>query len=305
MPRPSVSAIIGAHARKLTDGFLHLQSHYLFGEHFCRVYRPNEKGVVEGTVKFARLNFFVPVPQVQDFDELNAYLHQRCLDDQERRVRGKEGMKKERLKEDQAAFLPLPAAVFDATRQVPTSADKLSLVRFDCNDYSVPVRYAHHDVLVKGGVTAVHICRKDTVIAAHPRLWGKEEIAFEPVHYLALLERKPGALDYARPLKGWKLSEGFALLRTRLEEQARAQGAREFIRVLRLLERHALDRVEKAIGKALKLPHVNRDIVAQYLFSDELPAPPTFHLDGREHLQGVRVDAPDLRAYAVLLGGLN
>ena len=32
---------------------------------------------------------------------------------------------------------------------------------------------------------------------------------------------------------------------------------------------------------------------------------PTFLLDGREHLQGIRVDAPDLRAYAALLGGLN
>jgi transposase len=57
-----VAKIVGPHERKLTDGFLKLQSHYLFREHFCRVRRPNEKGVVEGVVKFARLNFFVPVP---------------------------------------------------------------------------------------------------------------------------------------------------------------------------------------------------------------------------------------------------
>ena len=44
-----VSKIIGSHERKLTDGFLQLQSHYLFREHFCRVGRPNEKGVVEGS----------------------------------------------------------------------------------------------------------------------------------------------------------------------------------------------------------------------------------------------------------------
>ncbi len=60
--RVMVSKIVGPRERRLTDGFLKLQSHYLFREHFCRVRRANEKGVVEGVVKFARLNFFVPVP---------------------------------------------------------------------------------------------------------------------------------------------------------------------------------------------------------------------------------------------------
>ena len=53
---------------QLTHGFLQLKSHYLFDHHFCLVRRPNEKGVVEGMVGFARLNFFVPVPQVRDLD---------------------------------------------------------------------------------------------------------------------------------------------------------------------------------------------------------------------------------------------
>jgi len=300
--KTSVSQIIGAHARKLTDGFLQLQSHYLFEEHFCRVYRPNEKGVVESMVKFARLNFFVPVPEMKDFGELNAYLERRCREDLERRVRGKGAPKKELLKEEHAAFLPLPAAPFDASKKASTTVDKLSLVRFDNNDYSVPVRFAHHTVVVKGGVDIVHICRNDAVLAEHARRWGKEEIAFEPLHYLELLERKPGALDHAKPLKGWELPECFTLVRKRLEEEARAQGTREFIRVLRLLEKHPLEKVQKAIDKALKVRHLNRDVVAQYLYPDELFAP-TFCLDGREHLQGVYVAAPDLAAYATLLGG--
>ncbi|NIQ91895.1 MAG: IS21 family transposase, partial [Desulfobacterales bacterium] len=79
--RVLVSKIIGPHERKLTDGFLKLQSHYLFREHFCRVRRPNEKGVVEGVVKFTRLNFFVPVPQVRDLEELNVRLVELCRED--------------------------------------------------------------------------------------------------------------------------------------------------------------------------------------------------------------------------------
>jgi len=54
----AVSKISGKE-RQLTHGFLHLKSHYLFAHHFCRVARGNEKGVVEGLVKFTRSNFFV------------------------------------------------------------------------------------------------------------------------------------------------------------------------------------------------------------------------------------------------------
>jgi len=127
--RVMVAKVIGSRERKLTDGFLQLQSHYLFREHFCRVARPNEKGVVEGVVKFARLNFFVPVPRVGDFDELNKKLVSMCRDDMGRRLRGKSGTKAELIAEDRQVFLPLPPSPFDACRKQPTRANSLSRVR--------------------------------------------------------------------------------------------------------------------------------------------------------------------------------
>jgi transposase len=128
----AVAKIIGGGKdRRLTRGFCQLKSHYLFNHHFCRPARGNEKGVVEGQVKFTRLNFFVPVPQVRDFAELNVRLRQQCVGDRERRLRGQAGTKAELLKADQAAFLPLPATPFAACQQVSTTASSLSLVRFD------------------------------------------------------------------------------------------------------------------------------------------------------------------------------
>ena len=212
-----VSRIIGPRDRKLTDGFLQLKSHYLFREHFCRVRRANEKGVVEGVVKFTRLNFFVPVPQVRDLNELNGKLAEMCQKDLQRRLRGKTGTKAERLKEDQASFLSLPPVAFDSCRKQPTRASSLSLVRFDDNDYSVPVSYAHHEILVKGYVDRVTLCHKDRVVAEHLRSWGKEGIFFDYRHYLSLLERKPGSLDHARPLVDLNLPECFDTLRRRLQ----------------------------------------------------------------------------------------
>ncbi len=247
----AVRTIIGVHRRRLTDGFLQLASHYLFDHHFCTVRRGNEKGVVEGTGGYARRNFLVPVPEAADFDALNAHLLECCHSDLRRQLRGQRATKAELLKEDQAAFLPLPAAPFDACRKQAARANSLSLVRFDDNDYSVPVCWAHHEVTVKGYWDRVEICRDLEPVATHDRRWGTGETAYEPRHYLPLLERKPGALDHGRPLQSLQLPECFALLRRRLESEHGHQGTKDYITVLRLLEKHATRRVAAAIEKAL------------------------------------------------------
>jgi transposase len=138
-----VAKIIGGRERKLTHGFLQLRSHYLFETHFCRVRRANEKGVVEAMVRFARRNFLVPAPEVDDLEQLNAWLVEACHRDLERRLRGKDANKQALLTEEQQALRPLPEVPFEACRQQSTTVNSLSLVRFDCNDYSVPVRHAH------------------------------------------------------------------------------------------------------------------------------------------------------------------
>jgi hypothetical protein len=293
----------GGQGRRLTRGFCQLQSHYLFAHHFCRPARGNEKGVVEGLVKFTRLNFFVPVPQVRDFTELNAALRQQCVADRQRRLRGQKGAKEELLKEDQAAFLALPAAPFAACRQASTTINSLSLVRFDCNDYSVPVQWAHGGVVVKGDWQEVRLYVQRQEVARHERIWAKEKVHFEPLHYLALLERKPGALDHARPLAGWTLPECFGVLRRRLENERDGDGTREYIRVLRLLEKHALAEVRAAVEQALAVGAITRDAIAQFLFPREDWRCLVFSLDGYPHLRAVRIAPPDVRSYGVLLGG--
>jgi hypothetical protein len=298
-----VSKIIGPHERNLTDGFLKLQSHYLFREHFCQVRRPNEKGVVEGVVKFARLNFFVPVPQVADLKELNSSLVEKCRKDLKRQLRGKSGTKAELLKEDQAAFLELPPVPFDACKKQQTRANSLSLVRFDDNDYSVPVDYAHHEILIKGYVDRVVLCHRDKVVAEHKRSWGKEGVFFNYLHYLPLLERKPGSLDHARPLVDMNLPECFNTLRRRLvvEEKKAGKGTREFIRVLRLLEDYPMAKLRKAVEKGLEIRGHSRDVIAQFLIPQFSWEQTTFILANRQHLRLVKVAGPDITAYRELL----
>ena len=301
--RVLVAKIIGAHERKLSDGFLKLQSHYLFREHFCRVGRPNEKGVVEGVIKFTRLNFFVPVPWVRDLEELNARLVEQCREDMKRRLRGKSGSKAELLKEDRAAFLPLPPSPFDACKKQPTRANSLSLVRFDDNDYSVPVYYAHHEILIKGYVDRVVLCHRDKIVASHKRSWDKEGVFFDYIHYLPLLERKPGSLDHARPLSNLILPECFDTLRRRLitEEEKKGDGIREFIRVVRLLEDYPMAKLRQAVQKALSMGAHSRDAIAQFLIPRFSWRQTTFILAKRQHLRLVKVASPEITAYQELL----
>ena len=196
----AVIEVLQGRERKLTREFLRLQSHYLFQEHFCLVRRPNEKGHVERLVGFARRNFLVPVPQVDSLATLNRQLREGCQSDLQQRTRGKPASKVELLVEDQAAFLPLPKQSFEARRIEPASVDSQSRVQFNTNDYSVPVNYAHRKLTVVATVEEVRLVYEDQLVARHPRCWQRERTLFEPIHYLALLERKPGGFDYARPL---------------------------------------------------------------------------------------------------------
>ena len=304
--RIAVARITGPRDRKLTGEFLRLESHHLFKDHFCLVRRPNEKGHVETLVGFARRNFLVPVPLAHGgLEGLNARLEADCRADLSRRLRGKPATKAELLAEERASMLPLPAETFLAARVEQPRADSLSLVRFDTNDYSVPTAYAHHKVMAVGTIDTVRVVVGDRVVAEHRRCWDRERVTYDPVHYLALLERKPGALDFAAPLEGWELPVCFGVLRRRLEAEFGGPGTRRFIKVLRLLEWASPRDLTRAVERALELGVADADAVRLILeHGRERPAG-VFCLDGRPHLKRVGVPAPDLSAYASLTAGVT
>jgi transposase len=304
--RIAVAKVTGTRDRKLTDEFLRLQSHHLFKEHFCLVRRPNEKGHVETLVGFARRNFLVPVPVAHGgLEGLNARLEADCRDDLSRRLRGKPAAKAELLAEERAAMLPLPAEAFLAARVEHPTADSLSLVRFDTNDYSVPTAYAHHRLTAVGTVDTVKIVAGGGVVAEHRRSWGREGVFYDPVHYLALLERKPGALDFAAPLVDWELPVCFGVLRRRLEAEFGGPGTRRFIKVLRLLEWASLADLTRAVERALELGVADADAVRLILEHRREEPVGLLCLDGRPHLKLFGVPTPDLSAYTRLAAGVS
>ena len=301
----AVARILGNGERQKTRAFSELQSHYLFAEKFGRPGKGNDKGNVEGLVGYARRNFLVPVPRVSSWEELNASLRERCREHRQHRVRGAQETIGERFERDRAALLPLPAAGLEACEKRTLRVSSTSLVRYRNNDYSVPTEYGHRQVLVKGYVHEVVIACGSQVIARHRRSYQREDMVFDPLHYLGLLEQKTRALDQAAPLAGWELPAGFAQLRRLLEARLQQGGKREYVQVLRLLETFPLAEVTPAVEEALRLGTISYDAVKHLLLCRLEQRPPRLDLENYPHLPLAQVRTTQAADYMALLETVN
>jgi transposase len=297
----AVARILGDGTRMKTRAFTELQSHYLFAEKFGRPGKGNDKGKVEGLVGYARRNFMVPIPRYATWEEFNAHLLVQSQKRRERKLRGHQQTIGERFEKDQERLLPLPVAAYEACDKRSTRVTSMALVRYRTNDYSVPTEWGHREVLVKGFVHEVVICAASEVIARHPRSYAREDMIFDPLHYLALLEQKPNALDQAAPLAGWDLPEGFVQLRRLMEARLGKKGKREYVQTLRLLETFTLPEVAQAIDDALRLPAISFDAVKHLLLCRIERRPARLDLGNYPHLPAAQVATTAAADYLTLL----
>jgi hypothetical protein len=261
----------------------------------------NDKGNVEGLVKYTQRTILTPIPQAASWEALNLQIRERCRQRLGEVVRGSPGTIGERLAADVAALLPLPAAAFDCCRLVPGRVSSQSLVRFAANDYSVPVAYGHRAVLVKAYVHEVVICQGAEVIARHQRSYDRERMLFHPGHYLPLIEQKVGCLDQAAPLAGWNLPPEFLVLRRLLESRLAKAGAREYVGVLRLHEAFSPTQVHDAVCTSLRLGAISYDGVKHCLLAALDGRPPRLDLAHYPHLPQAEVATTDPKSYNDLL----
>ncbi len=250
-PKTVATLILLGRERQLHPRYAALARHYVFDPQFCMPARGNEKPDAEGTVKAVQRRFATPVPRVANLDELNILFRNRCEAERPRVVQSLFGpfTIQDRLAEDLAAAPPLPPHRFDPCVIRPAApVDKYQTVAFDNNRYSVPRSFAFRMVMVKGYVDRVVIVAEGQTVATHERCLDKQTMVLDPIHYLATLGRKPGALDHAPVFRDWKLPACFAEFRAALEGlHGRMGGSRRFVRVLQLLGEHPLTRVCQAV----------------------------------------------------------
>ena len=254
--------------------------------------------------------FATPVPRVTDLDELNRYFRQRCQTERTRTVQSLFGpfVIGTRFAEEQAAAAPLPDHGFDpCVIRSAAPVDKYQTVAFERNRYSVPRPFAFQMVTVKGYVDRVVIVAGGQVIASPARFLQRDTMVLDPLHYLATLGRKPGALDHAPVYRDWKLPGCFAEFRAELEQlHGAVAGARRFVRVLQLLGEHPLTRVQTAVEACRREHLTSAEAVIQRTCS--LAAIETMSPDRSASIPEsaavarVSVPLPDLSRFDQLLG---
>lgn len=254
--KTAVQRVLQGRNRKEQLGFTRLRSHYLFESRFCTPGQGHEKGGVESDVGYSRRNFLVPLPNVADFDELNRLLVAACAEDDLRIVERCDQSIAERWEAERPQLRPLPAHSFACCKSVEATLNGYGLVSFDTNRYSVPADKACKQLTVRAYPFHVEILANNEVIATHARCYGKKKDILEPLHYLSLLEERPGAFEHAQPLRQWRADwpAAYESLLATLQRQTanESQAIRIFIRILQLHQEYAADLVEAAVHQALQ-----------------------------------------------------
>lgn len=304
----AVRRILQGRNRQEQQAFTALRSYYLFESRFCTPGQGHEKGLVEMVVGHSRRNFMVPVPEAASWAELNAQLLARCEAEKQRHRQGQAETIGQRWQAERGALLPLPASPFEACVPVSAQVNNQRLVSFDGNRYSVPLNPSHpaKRVVVKGFVHRVVICDQGQVLAEHRRCYDKGQEILDPLHYLDLLEQRPGAFEHARPIRQWRshwpavYEDYLAHLRRQWDEP---QAVRRFVAVLRLHAEFPPGEVARAVQQALECGCWQPEGVRHLLLTgdDRPPAVPPLDLRARPDLQQQPVVAPDLTCYNRLL----
>lgn len=303
--KAAVLKVLKGSRRQEQQSFVAFRSHYLFEAQCCNVRAGWEKGGVASRVGYARRNWLIPVMAFPSWDALNEYLLVQCEKEFRRYLRGRKETIGERLSQEKTGFLPLPERAYSCCATVPVQPNRLSLVSFATNRYSVPVDVAHKNLILRAFPHRIEIADQSEIVATHTRCWDREQDILDPQHYLGLLTRRPRAFERAKPLRQWRetwpqvFETYWAVLKERFPDN---QGTGIFIRILQLCADYAEDTLAEAMEVALVCHCYNYDGVRELVrrvAEPERPAPAD--LSSHPTLANVSVPLPDLKRFNQLL----
>jgi transposase len=230
--------ILSGPERKEHQAFSSLRSHYLFDSHFHRPRKGNEKGSVEGLVRYVRRNALVPIKEYKDFNELNKHLRNWCEKEKDRH--------KDKWDKEKDALMELPKRPFCSATLVPVKVNTYSLVTVDRNRYSVPAKSVGKTLLAKKYVDRIEIIENESIIAIHKRSYKRDETHLKIEHYLPVFEMKPHAVTHARVVR--EVPPVFQQLRKTLKKKG-IHWYKEYVKIIMLLKSHTLKEIEETLKK--------------------------------------------------------
>ncbi|MFN7835247.1 MAG: IS21 family transposase [Burkholderiaceae bacterium] len=269
-----VDAVFTGKDRKFNRRFLCLANHYLFEPVACTPASGWEKGQVENQVGNIREWLFTPLARFGSFAELNDWLAVRCTQLAQRNHPTQTGRTIAAGFAEERELLRPITACFDGYVEDMMRVSSTCLVRVDRNRYSVPASAAGTAVSVRKTADQIRVVAHGEVIAAHPRLFGRDQLVCDPWHYLPVLEKKPGALRNGAPFVTWELPKPVQIVRDRILKQPK--GDRAFVELLMLAGKAGMDALTVACELALETGVVSGSVVMnelRRLIAPHLPVP--------------------------------
>jgi transposase len=270
--KTAVDSVFIGKDRQYNRRFLRMCGHYLVDPVACTPASGWEKGQVENQVGLVRERFFTPRLRVASYDELNAWLLDRCI------VYAKAHKHPElpdstiwqAFETERPQLVPISGA-FDGFHAIQASVSKTCLVRFDNNKYSVASRAVGRPVEIQAYAERVVIRQDGAIVAEHRRRFGRGDTIYDPWHYVPVLARKPGALRNGAPFKDWLLPASLERVRRKLKGSD--DGDRQMVKVLSAVLSDGLTAVEAACAEALADGVHSADVILNILARHRDPGP--------------------------------
>src|SRR5580692_2536177 len=270
--KTAVETIFIGKDRQYNRRFLQMCSHHLVDPVACTPASGWEKGQVEKQVGLVRERFFTPRLRVKTYDELNAWLTDKCV------AYAKVHPHPERpdqsvwdvFEEERPNLVPYRGR-FDGFHALPASVSKTCLVRFDNNKYSVNASAVGRPVDIHAYADRIVVRQDGRIVAEHARRHGRGETIYDPWHYVPVLARKPGALRNGAPFKDWVLPA--ALERVRRKLAGSDDGDRQMVAILATVLTDGLPAVEDACAQATAEGVHSSDVIINILARQRDPGP--------------------------------
>jgi transposase len=270
--KTAVETVFVGKDRQYNRRFLQMCSHYLVQPVACTPASGWEKGQVENQVGLVRERFFTPRLRFKNYDELNAWLLDKCIayarahrhiDQPDRTIWN--------VFEEERGKLVDYRGPFDGFHAVPASVSKTCLVRFDNNKYSVRSTAVGRPVEIHAYADRIVMRQDGVTIAEHARCYGRGETIYDPWHYVPVLARKPGALRNGAPFRAWVLPSAMERVRRRLRDAD--DGDRQMVAVLAAVPDDGIQAVEAACQEALDQNVCSSAVILNILARRRDPVP--------------------------------
>ena len=270
--KTAVEAVSIGKDRQFNRRFLRMCGHYLVEPTACTPASGWEKGQVENQVGVVRERFFTPRLRVASYEELNAWLLDRCVAyaKAHRHPELADRTIWQTFEAERPQLVPI-AGPFDGFHATQAAVSKTCLVRFDNNKYSVASCAVGRPVEIQAYADRIVIRQDGAIVGQHARRYGRGGTIYDPWHYVPILARKPGALRNGAPFKDWPLPVGLERVRRRLKGSD--DGDRQMVKVLSAVLTDGLVAVEAACAEALAGGVHSADVILNILARRRDPEP--------------------------------